>query len=195
MKFHYISWQKLHDLCFQLVKKIKNEKLKFDRIVCISRGGLVVARIFSDFLDLPISNFTIVSYVSVGKIGKPKVMESLAADIRNEKILLIDEIVDHGTTLKKAISYLEKKEPQKIVTLATVIKPWTKLKPDFWQMETDKWIIFPYEIKETIDDVVKMQPQKTQNRAKHAKSVKEKLVGIGLSKEHIEYFLNKDKIR
>ena len=80
IEFHFISWKKLHDLCFELLKKIKKEKLEFDRVVCISRGGLVVSRIFSDFLDLPISNFTIVSYVSVGKIGKPKVMEALAAE-------------------------------------------------------------------------------------------------------------------
>jgi len=191
IKFHFISWRELHDLCFALFKKIKEQNLRFDRIVCISRGGLVVSRIFSDFLELPISNFTIVSYVSVGEIGKPRVMEALAADIKDEKILLIDEIVDHGATLKKAVNYLEKKEPQKIITLAPVIKPWAKLKPDYWQMETDKWIIFPYEIKETINDIVRIWKKKGMKK----EEMKKRFVKIGLRKEQVEFFLKKDKIR
>ena len=190
IQFHFISWEKLHKLCFSLAKKILDKKLQFGRIVCISRGGLIVARIFSDFLDLPISNFTIVSYVNVGKTGKPRVMEALAADIRNEKILLIDEIVDHGTTLKKALSYLERKEPENITTLVPVIKPWTKIKPDFWGLETDKWIIFPYEIKETIDDVVKIWDKEKINK----ENMKKRFIKLGLPKEQVEYFLKKDKI-
>jgi hypoxanthine phosphoribosyltransferase len=191
IQFHYISWQELHHLCFELLKKVKKEKLEFDRIVCISRGGLVVARIFSDFLDLPISNFTIVSYASVGKIGKPKVMEALAANIKKERVLLIDEIIDSGMTLKKAISYLEKKEPQKIITLVPVIKPWTKLKPDFWQIETKEWVVFGYEVRETIDDVVKIWKKDGRKR----EEIKKGLIKIDLPKEQVEYFFNKDKIK
>jgi hypoxanthine phosphoribosyltransferase len=190
LDFQYLSWQGLHDLCFELFKKIEKKKLKFDRIVCISRGGLVVARIFSDFLDLPISNFTIVSYVRVGKTGKPRIAEKLGVDIKGEKILLVDEIVDHGTTLKKAIAYLKKLGPKKIVSLAPVLKPWTKIKPDFYVLETKKWIIFPYEIKETIEDVKKMGKEKRARR----EAPGQKFLKIGLPRKQVEYFLKGDRI-
>lgn len=189
-KFQYISWLKLHELCFGLLKRIKEKNIEFDRIVCVSRGGLVVARIFSDFLNLPISNFTIVSYVSVGKTGTPKIIEALAADIKNEKILLIDEIVDHGTTLKKALSYLGKFKPKSITSLVPVIKPWTKLKPDFWALETDKWVVFAYEVRETINDLVKIWRKEDVEE----KEMKERLVKIGLPGEQVEYFLKNSKI-
>lgn len=190
LKFFPVSWQELHNTCFELAKKIIDKNLKFDRIVCISRGGLIISRIFSDFLDLPISNFTIVSYVSLGKTGKPRVVEKLAVDIKNEKILLIDEIVDNGTTLKKAISYLQKFKPQTITTLAPVIKPWSNPKPDFWQIKTDKWAVFPYEIKETIRDVIKIWKKQGIKKTE----LKKRLVKLGLPKKQIEYFLKQDKI-
>lgn len=184
IKFYYISWKKLHNICFKLAKRILNIKLNFDRIICISRGGLVISRIFSDFLDLPISNFTIVSYVSVGVTGKPRIAEKLAVNIKNERILLIDEIVDNGTTLKKALVYLKKFSPKKIVTLVPVIKPWSQPKPDYWQIKTSKWVVFPYETKETVDDLIKIWKKEKLN----TKTLKKKLLNIGLSKKQIEYF-------
>ncbi|MFC1711096.1 phosphoribosyltransferase [Patescibacteria group bacterium] len=185
LKFLFISWQELHNLCFKLALKIEKENLRFDRIVCISRGGLIVARIFSDFLDLPISNFTIVSYVSVGNIGKPKIVEKLSIDIRNEKILLIDEIVDSGITFKKANVYLKELSPKSITTLAPVIKPWSKPKPDIWTLKTGKWVIFSYEIKETIKDLIKIWQK---NKLTH-EQMKKEFFKIGLPKKQVEYFL------
>ncbi|HUV47207.1 MAG TPA: phosphoribosyltransferase family protein [Candidatus Bathyarchaeia archaeon] len=185
LEFLYLSWEKLHQLSFDLLKEINKKGIKFDRIVCISRGGLVVSRIFSDFLKLPISNFTIVSYVSVGKTGIPKIVEPLGVKIKNERILLVDEIVDHGTTLEKALSYLKRFRPQKIHSLGLVIKPWTKLKPDFWQLETEKWVIFPYEVRETIDDLRKIWGKENVSK----EEISERLGKIGLTKKQVDYFL------
>jgi len=52
MKFYKVSWEQYEKDCFVLSRKIKH--IKFDKIVAISRGGLVAARIFSDLLDLSI---------------------------------------------------------------------------------------------------------------------------------------------
>lgn len=189
MQFAYLSWQKLHQLCFKLLKKLEKRKLKFDRIVCISRGGLVIARIFSDFLKLPISNFTIVSYVSVGKTGIPKIAEPLAVKIKGEKILLVDEIVDHGTTLKKAISYLKRKKPKSIVSLAPIIKPWTIIKPDYYVYQSKKWLIFPYEIRETISDLKKIWARKGIKKS----AIEKKLLVLHLPNSQVKYFIKEEK--
>lgn len=181
-QFEFVSWEKLHQACFRLAKKISHKKLQLDRIVCISRGGLIVARIFSDFLDLPISNFTIVSYVSIGKTGKPKVVEELTADIKNERILLVDEIVDHGTTLKKAITYLKTFSPKKITVVAPYIKSWSLLQPDIWQVKTDKWVIFSYEVRETIEEVASDWIKKGFSKQK----IEKNLVKLGFEKKMVK---------
>jgi len=183
LKFQYISWRELENICFKLAKKVAQKD--FDRIVCISRGGAVAARIFSDFLNLPISNFVISSYVKVGKSSHPKVTEKLTVDIKNENILLIDEIVDTGKTLKKALAYLKKKSPKSIYTIVPFIKPHTIIKPDLWEIETTNWIIFPYEVRETIQDVSKIWNEQGISQ----KRMLQKFIRIGLPREEIEYFL------
>jgi len=184
LKFQYISWKELENICFELAKRVMNKD--FDRIVCISRGGAVVARIFSDFLNLSISNFVISSYVKVGKSSHPQVTEKLTIDIKDEKILLIDEIVDTGKTLKKALNYLKKKSPKSIYTVVPFIKPYTIIKPDLWKTETTNWIIFPYEIRETIEDVSKIW----KNQRVSKKQMMQKFIRIGLAKKQVEYFFD-----
>jgi hypothetical protein len=187
INFLFISWPEFHDLCFKLAKKVLGRSEKFDRIVCISRGGLVVARILSDYLDLPISNFTIVSYVTLGETGEPKIVEELGVKIRNERILLVDEIADNGSTLGLAVSYLKKFSPKKLMTLVPIIKPWSKPKPSFWQKMTERWVVFPYEIKETMTELVGIY--KRQGLSK--KEIRDKVLLLLGDQKQIKYFLTK----
>jgi len=181
MEFLFLSWQKFQTVCFFTAKKIMAKRLVFDRLVAISRGGLVVSRLFSDYLDLPISPFTIVSYTGFGKHKKPKVVEGLKADIKGEKILLVDEVADTGETFLTGIDYLGQFKPAKIMTAAPFIKERTKYKPDFWQLKTKKWIVFPYDIKETVRELL-------------ADLGKGKLIEKGLAKEQVNYF-SKERVK
>ena len=174
-KFFYLSWQGLHQASFELSQKILDKGLGFDRIVAITRGGLPIARIFSDFLALPVSLFTIKAYTGVDNKKKAKVIEGLMADIKDQTILLLDEVSDTGDTFKLALTYLKKFQPAKIITCAPYIKPATKYMPDYWHTNTDKWIIFPYEIRETIEEL---------RQTMTAEQIKK----LGLSKKQVEYF-------
>ena len=187
IKFLPVSWTRLKEICFNLAKKILEKDLQFDRIICVSRGGLVIARIFSDYLKLPISTFTIVSYSKLGESGEPKIVEPLKVDIKNEKVLLIDEIVDKGTTLSRAISYLQDFSPQIITTLAPFVKSWSQPLPDFWQVKTDKWVIFPYETRETIEELILILGKNHLS----LKEIKIRLIKLGFGDNEVNYFLKK----
>lgn len=67
---HFISWENFHTSSFELAKKIQDSGEKFDTIVAISRGGLVLARILSDFLKLGIYNIAIESYLDIDQKKK-----------------------------------------------------------------------------------------------------------------------------
>ncbi len=153
LSFHKISWQELADDCLNLFPKLKEEKI--DRILSISRGGTVISRIFSDLLGtLPISHITISSYHDLKKLDKPVLIESPDVSFKNQILLIIDEVSDTGETFHLAKKYALSHNPKQIFTLSPYIKPHTTFHPDFWLKEINKWIIFPYDLRETYEGLI-----------------------------------------
>lgn len=170
INFVNLTWEELDKDCYALAEKLKDTKI--DLIIAISRGGLVFSRILSDLLTVPISHMTISSYENLTEQKEPRITEVPTADIHNKTILVIDEVSDSGETFKRACKYFDNFHTQKVYTLSPYIKPKTAFLPDFYQRSIDGWIVFPYEIKETVDSFLK-----TFHTKEHAA---EKLLEIGV---------------
>ncbi|MBL7150706.1 phosphoribosyltransferase [Candidatus Microgenomates bacterium] len=183
-EFLSCSWEEMSDFCFKLAQEIQKSN-GFDQIVAISRGGLIVGRILADFLDLPISLFTIKAYKEIGKIKKPEITEELNAKIQGKKILLVDEIIDTGKTLALALSYLRRLKPQKIQTAVLFYKQKAKTAPDYFLFKTTAWVVFPYEVRETINDLSQIWQKKGISKTE----IKSHLSKLGLPKKEVEHFL------
>jgi len=186
-EFLYVSWKEFHKIGFELSKEIKNTIKDIDQIVSISRGGNIPSRILSDFLDLPIFSFSIQSYSSIQEQGELKILQELSAEVLQEHILLVDEVTDSGKTLKRALEYLKELEVPKVTSVSFHVKPHAIIKPDFYADETSKWIIYPYEIKETIDLLIPIWEQAGLKQ----KDLLEKLTSLGLDQEYLTFFLEK----
>lgn len=180
MKFHKISWQQYEKDCLALAKKIKH--IKIDKIVAISRGGLVVARIFSDLISTPISHITIESYLDLKQQKHTLITETPSTNFNKQRILIVDEIADSGRTFKRAKSYFKNFQIKKIYTLALYVKSKTSPLPHFWSKKIDAWIIFPYELKETYDAFLKLFKSKEKAR--------EKLLEVGFKEWEIKSILS-----
>ena len=164
MKFHRISWIELEKQCLELAIKTKN--LKFDRIICISRGGLVWARVLSDLLSIPVSHLTVATYADLKQVKTPIVTESPKKLPDKEVWLVVDEICDTGKTFQAVKKYLNKSHSKRIYTLAPIIKPHSEFVPDYWVKNIDAWVIFPYEIKETYQAFIKIYGTKEKAKKK-----------------------------
>lgn len=177
MNFTKVSWGKLEKDCISLAKKI--EKTKIDEIISISRGGMVVSRLLSDLLDLPISHIAIESYADLSQQKEPIVTQVSSREFKGENILLVDELSDSGKTFLRGLSYLKELPINKVYTVSPYYKPHTKYIPDFWVEEIDGWIILPYEIRETQEAFKK----------EFGENAKEKLEKVGF--EEWELFSDK----
>lgn len=147
MNFTKLSWQDLEKDTLSLAKKIKDTNV--DEIISISRGGMVVSRIISDILNLPISHIAIESYANLKQQQEPIVTQVSPREFKGEKILLVDEVSDTGKTFIRALSYLKTLPINRVFTASPYIKPQTQHIPDFWVKNLDSWIVFPYDIRET----------------------------------------------
>lgn len=169
MVFHKLSWQKFYQDCLLLGEKILNKRINFDRIIAISRGGLIPARILSDFLQLPISNIVISSYKNMKQLKEPEILEVAKINLKNQKILIVDEVSDSGKTFHRALNYFKNKPLKKIFTASPYIKPKTSFIPDFYLKVIDAWIVFPYDLRETYTAFLKQE----KNKEKAIKKLKE----------------------
>jgi len=178
LTFHKISWEQLAKDCLIAARKISDAGTTIDKIVAISRGGLVPARILSDVLSVPISHITISSYSNFKQEKEPFIDEVPAKTFTGETILIVDEVCDTGKTFERALSYFQNFSLKKIYTLAPYTKSHRTHDPDFSSVNIDSWIVFPYDIRETTEVFQKMYKNKAE--------VREKLLEVGFKEWELE---------
>lgn len=182
--FDVPSWDEIYSLLLELAHKIKIECLEIDYIVAVARGGWLPARVLSDLLGN--SNLATVSAESqtdiLGGRGNPFLIQSISADIKGKCLLLVDDIADTGKSLKLVLDHLNYKGAKSIHTATLYYKPWSILRPEYFEKETTKWIVFPWEVRETL----KMLLSKYDGETLFFKKEIEKLVNGGMSRSLID---------
>lgn len=181
------SWNQIYLHLLDLAKTIRNSGFEADIIVGVSRGGWLPARIMSDLLENPkLANITAEFYMGTTKIRcKPIITQPVSVSVKNKKILLVDDVADTGKSLKLVKSHLEDDCASEIKILTIYKKPWSTIIPDYYAKETCRWIVFPWDIKETIKKIVETYIQ----QGKTVKDIKEKLVSGGLERNLVELFI------
>ncbi len=85
-------------------------KDEFDMIVAIANGGIVPAALLNQRLNIEIQllriNFRDPSHQP--KYDSPQLLEPIDFDFENKRILLVDDRIKSGGTVKMAINLLEK---------------------------------------------------------------------------------------
>jgi len=181
------SWEKMGEVCFSLAKKILKKNLEIDRLIALAKGGWTWARTMADFLKIEeVGSIQVQFYSGIYKTKKtPIIIQSLPLTIKNEKVLLFDDIDDSGETLITAEEYLQLCGVKQVTTATLFHKPWSKAKPDFYGGKTKSWVVFPHEVRETVEEL----SQKWKKQAIKKPALKKRLAKIGLSKEQIAFFL------
>jgi len=142
----HIEWLEFGELCEKLAASIKGEGKKVDLVVGIARGGIPPAMVVADRLRVPIDFINVKSYTGVQQRGRVKIISTLFEDASMKDVLVVDDLVDQGETMETILAFLEEKyHPNRIMTGALFIKPWSKFRPDYFVDTTDAWIVFPWE--------------------------------------------------
>ena len=150
MKSRLITFSEFTYYIEQISNYIKNSLTELDYLVSIQRGGALMSLMLSDLISLPIATLTISSYKDGQKVNQPILTQRISTDLANKNILLLDEISDTGSTLKQAVKHLATVHPKSIHTATMFTKSHSEFIPDFYIENEDRWIVFPYELKETL---------------------------------------------
>lgn len=184
--FHYYSWQEIGDLTYKLAKQIRGKGESFDRIVALATGGLTMAREMKDELGVDtLSNIQVQFYEDIGKArSMPIISQSLPVNVKDEHILIFDDINDSGRTLQTADDYLMLRGAKSVKTATLFQKPQTNNPSDFYIVDTECWVIFPDEKNESISSLARMWSNQNISKSE----IRSRLVDIGFNQEHIDDF-------
>ncbi|MDH5783240.1 MAG: phosphoribosyltransferase [Candidatus Bathyarchaeota archaeon] len=188
LEFEIPTWEKIYELLLNLASKIRKANFKPDVIVGISRGGWPPARIMSDLLENPeLANVKAEFYLDVAKTkSEPVITQPVSVSVHGKKILIVDDVADTGKSLRLVRSHLKEQEATDVKIAAIYYKPWSVVTPDWYERKTSHWIIFPWERKETVRNVVK----RFKSEGKTVEEAKETLIRYGLDRRLVERFLD-----
>lgn len=143
LKAHTVSWTDVHRDAKHLVRELIG-KGPWEGIVALTRGGLVPASILAREMGIRVVDTLCISTYEEqlkGQINVLKVPERAVA-VDGEGWLLVDDLVDTGTTATKAREILPKchfatvyAKPQGLPTVDTFVS----------QVDQDVWIFFPWD--------------------------------------------------
>ena len=147
MKYRNVAWREI-DTCVETVgRTIRTARFRPDCIVAILKGGLVPARLLSDFFgSIEIYPMRVKAYDGTRKLDRVR-LESFRYPIGRKRVLLVDDIHDSGQTLQKVIRYLQRRRPRALRTATLFYKHQASHPPDFHArtVAPDVWMVFPWE--------------------------------------------------
>jgi len=187
IEFEIPTWNQVYDMLLNLAEKIRKNGFKPDIIVGVSRGGWPPARVLSDLLDNPnLANVRAEFYLGVAETkGEPTLTQPVSVVVAGKKVLIVDEVADTGKSLKLVKEHIIKEGATEVKVATVYYKPWSIIMPDYYEKETSRWIVFPWEMKETVRKIVK----KCREKGKAVEGETVKIVKAGISAELVRRFL------
>jgi hypoxanthine phosphoribosyltransferase len=178
------SWDQVYDMLIELARRVKDSGFRPDLIVGVCRGGWAPARVMSDLLEnANTASIRIEFYLAPGvTTRKPVISQAIMVPVKGANVLVVDDVSDTGESLKVAVEHLDVCGARAIKTATLYYKPQSIFKPDFFMVQTEQWIIFPWERLENTRRLL----DEAEKKGKSISSVKETLTSAGIGGAVVE---------
>ncbi len=153
-----LSWEDIKKEAKAASEKIKKTGFHPDIVIGLSRGGLVPARLFCDFLTVKNCYTIKVDHwgITAAKDGKARLSQGLCNDLVNKKVLVVDDITDTGQSMELAKKHVLSKKPIELKSATLIHLSNSSYRPDFYGIEKEwAWFIFPWNYLEDLVNLIK----------------------------------------
>lgn len=145
-----LSWELFGELSRVLALRVYQD-FDPDIVIGIATAGVIPAAVIADMLQADFYSMKI-SRRSGGRVVRehPELMSTVPPQVAGRRVLIVDEITTSGDTLRLALAAVREIAPAEVRTAVSFCRP-GGYTPDFYALETDSLVIFPWDRK-IIDD-------------------------------------------
>ena len=148
-----LSWDGFGEASRDLARVIADSNYDADMILAIARGGLFLAGALGYALSVKNTyTMNVEFYTDVDeRLDMPMILPPVPdfVDVRDAKILIVDDVADTGHTLKLVKEFCQGRVAESRI-VALYEKPHSVIHCDYVWKRTDKWINFPWSDKEPV---------------------------------------------
>jgi hypothetical protein len=147
-----VDWPFFGELCRALALKIFRE-YDPDVVIGIAKAGVIPGAVVASILQKDFASITI-SRDQAG--AAPTVLAGPPRHVSGRRVLLVDETCDTGDTLRLALAAVRDLRPAAVKTAVSIRTG--EYRPDFYALETDHFIILPWDREVIVDGEIVMRP-------------------------------------
>jgi len=153
-----LSWEMFGELCRALALRVARG-YDPDLVVGIARAGVIPGAVVASILRVDFHSMKISRRDGDEQVReRPAILSPAPAASRGRRVLIVDEISSSGETLRMALSAVRNVSPAEVRTATAFIRP-QGYKPDYFALETDQTIIFPWDRKIFQDNQLVVNPR------------------------------------
>jgi len=155
VKYRHVTWADVDASVARLGQRIRADGFKPDCVLSLLKGGMVPARLLSDFFGaIEVLPLLVRSYDGTRKTGEIHI-GPFPYSVKNRSVLIADDIHDSGDTLMTVRRMILEQGARSVRTATLHYKGRALCPPDYSDVTVtpDEWVVFPWERYE-LKDVV-----------------------------------------
>lgn len=140
-----LGWEMFGELCRALALKVSRSGYRPDLVVGIAKAGVIPGSVVASMLQCDFYAMKISRRDGTERVrDRPKILSDAPRQAQGRNVLVVDEISTTGDTLRIALNALRNVGPLDVRTATSFARPGA-FQPDYYALETDDKIVFPWD--------------------------------------------------
>lgn len=145
-----LTWEVFGELCRALAVNV-SRSYDPDVVIGIARAGVIPGAVIASILRRDFFSMKITRRSGMERVHeRPQLLTAAPTQARGQRVLIVDEICTTGETLRMALAAVRAVRPAEVRTATSFVKS-GGYKPDFYAVETDAAVIFPWD-RQVVDE-------------------------------------------
>ena len=138
-----LSWELFGELCRATAVRVARD-YRPDLVIGIATAGVIPAATVAAMLHADFHSMKVSRRDGAALLSYPRVLSPTPVEARGKRVLIVDEITTSGDTLRLALAAVRDVGPADVRTATSFVRP-GGYRPNYFALETDQLIVYPWD--------------------------------------------------